>query len=375
MGPLSGYKFVEMAGLGPAPFCGMMLADMGADVIRIARKRGSGKPLVDEAYDILNRGRATLELDLKNSDDKETLRGLIARADGLIEGYRPGVMERLGFGPDECLQINQGLVFGRITGWGQNGPLAQRAGHDINYLGLSGALSAIGRKDSAPVPPLNMVADFGGGGMLLLVGMLSALLERKNSGRGQVVDAAMVDGCALQLSLILSLKNMGAWSAKRQDNMLDGGAPFYDTYECADGQFIAVGAIEAEFYQTLLRVCEIDDEVMNDQWNKSLWPIQKAIIEKTFRSKTRDAWAAIFQDCDACVSPVLSLDEAPANEHNRIRGTYAKRNGMLEPNAAPRFSRTASSAGLEVDRAQDLLRSKLDTWGLGQDFISRSWIG
>lgn len=370
MGTLSGYKFVEMAGLGPAPFCAMMLADMGAEVIRIARRRGDEKPLVDEAFDILNRGRMTLELDLKDQQDKAFLRELIGKADGLIEGYRPGVMERLGLGPDECLGFNPGLVFGRITGWGQNGPLANRAGHDINYLALSGALSTIGRKDSGPVPPLNMVADFGGGGMLLTVGMLSALLEKKTSGRGQVVDAAMIDGCALQLALILSLKNMGEWSASRQSNMLDGGAPFYDTYECSDGGHMAVGSIEPAFYKTLLRVCGITDEVMLDQWNKNLWPIQKDIVSKVFRRKTRQEWTALFENTDACVSPVLSLDEAPEHGHNRMRGTYATTGGGSQPAAAPRFSRTASVTGAPDDRASSRVRTALEAWGISASTLS-----
>lgn len=371
MGTLSGYKFVEMAGLGPAPFCGMMLADMGADVIRIARRRGDGKPLVDEAFDILNRGRVTLELDLKDPRDQATLRELIGKADGLIEGYRPGVMERLGFGPDECLMLNPGLVFGRITGWGQAGPLARRAGHDINYLGLSGALSTIGRKNSGPVPPLNMVADFGGGGMLLLVGMLSALLETKSSGRGQVVDAAMVDGCALQLALVLSLKNMGEWSASRQSNMLDGGAPFYDTYECSDGGYMAVGSIEPEFYKTLLSVCRIDGAVMQDQWNRALWPVQKEIIARVFRQRTRDEWTALFQDTDACVSPVLSLDEAPEHGHNRQRETYSIGCGGMQPAAAPRFSRTASLAGTLDDGDPERRYAVLAGWGVSQTVLRR----
>lgn len=370
MGTLSGYKFVEMAGLGPAPFCAMMLADMGAEVIRIARRRGDEKPLVDEAFDILNRGRVTLELDLKNPQDKQILRELIEKADGLIEGYRPGVMERLGLGPDDCLGFNPGLVFGRITGWGQNGPLANRAGHDINYLALSGALSTIGRKDSGPVPPLNMVADFGGGGMLLTVGMLSALLEKKTSGRGQVVDAAMVDGCALQLALILSLKNMGDWKASRQSNMLDGGAPFYDTYECSDGGHMAVGSIEPAFYKTLLRVCGIADEVMLDQWNKDLWPIQKDIVSKVFRRKTRQEWTALFENTDACVSPVLSLDEAPEHGHNRMRGTYATTGNGIQPAAAPRFSRTASVTGMPDDGGPGRRRAILEAWGVGASALS-----
>lgn len=345
MGALRGFRIVEMAGLGPAPFCGMMLADMGAEVIQIRRPSRGEAPLVDEACDILNRGRIQLTLDLKNADDIAVVLELLEKADGLIEGFRPGVMERLGLGPAVCLERNPGLVYGRITGWGQEGPLAERAGHDINYLGLSGALATIGRQDSAPVPPLNMVADFGGGGMLLVVGMLAALLEKQRSGRGQVVDAAMVDGCALQLALVYSLKNMGAWSAARESNMLDGGAPFYDTYLCADGHYIAVGAIEAPFYKALLTVCGIEDAIMRRQWDRTCWPQQKAILAETFRRHSRDEWVSRFAGIDACVSPVLGLDEAPADAHNRARQTYQMGSSGVQPAAAPRFSRTPSTSG------------------------------
>lgn len=371
MGTLSGYRFVEMAGLGPAPFCGMMLADMGAEVIRITRKRRHEKLLVDEAFDILNRGRVTLELDLKDIGDKEIVRELICKADGLIEGYRPGVMERLGFGPEDCMTLNPGLVFGRVTGWGQDGPLAGRVGHDINYLALSGALSAIGSMDSGPVPPLNLVADFGGGGMLLTVGMLSALIEKKTSGHGQVVDAAMVDGCALQLAMTFSLKNMGAWRNVRESNMLDGGAPFYSTYECADGRYMAVGAIEPDFYKAFLSACEIDDAVMQAQWRRDLWPIQKEIVAKVFLRKTRKAWTRLFEDIDACVTPVLDLDEAPAHEHNRVRATYSVSATGIAPRAAPRFSRTGSFVGSPDSKGLEHRLAVLNYWGLSQSAIAR----
>lgn len=370
MGALSGFRFVEMAGLGPAPFCGMMLADMGAEVIQIRRPKAGETPLVDEAHDILNRGRTPLVLDLKDPADIAVVQELVCHADGLIEGFRPGVMERLGLGPEAGLQRNPGLVYGRISGWGQGGPLAERAGHDINYLGLSGALAAIGRRDSGPVPPLNMVADFGGGGMLLLVGMLSALLEKQHSGRGQVVDAAMVDGCALQLALIYSLKNMGAWRATRESNMLDGGAPFYDTYRCADGEYLAVGAIEAPFYRALLAVCEIDDALMRRQWDRSCWPQQKAILAKVFLRHSRDEWVRRFAGIDACVSPVLGLDEAPAEDHNRARRTYVPGAGGVQPAAAPRFSRTPSATGQEPGTIAEILQH----WGvspaLGERFAA-----
>ncbi|MPW18733.1 conserved hypothetical protein [Paraburkholderia piptadeniae] len=370
MGALSGYRFIEMAGLGPAPFCGMMLADMGAEVIRITRKPGHEKPLIDEASDILNRGRVSLELNLKNARDKEIVHELICKADGLIEGYRPGVMERLGLGPKDCMTLNPGLVFGRVTGWGQDGPLAGRVGHDINYLGLSGALSAIGRKNSGPLPPLNLVADFGGGGMLLTVGMLSALLEKRTSGRGQVVDAAMIDGCALQLAMILSLRNMGTWRNERESNLLDGGAPFYSTYECADGRYMAVGAIEPDFYRVFLRVCGIDDAVMQAQWRRDLWPVQKEIVAKVFLRKTRESWTRLFEEADACVTPVLELDEAPAHEHNRARATYSVSAAGISPGAAPRFSRTGSLAGAPDDSTPERCLAVLAGWGVSQSSIA-----
>nr|MBL8412624.1 CoA transferase [Dechloromonas sp.] len=360
MGAMSGFRFVEIAGLGPAPFCGMMLADMGAEVIQIRRRTTGEAPLIDPAYDILNRGRIPLTLDLKSPADVAVVHELIGRADGLIEGFRPGVMERLGLGPAVCLERNPGLIYGRITGWGQDGPLAERVGHDINYLGLSGALSAIGRRDTGPVPPLNMVADFGGGGMLLVVGILAALLEKQRSGRGQVVDAAMVDGCALQLSLIYSLKNMGAWCATRGSNMLDGGAPFYDTYRCADGEYLAVGAIEAPFYKALLAVCGIDDAIMQRQWDRSCWPQQKAILAEVFLRYSRDEWVERFAGIDACVSPVLGLDEAPEDAHNRARRTYVQGDEGMQPAAAPRFSRTPSA----LESGSEDIVATLRRWGV-----------
>jgi alpha-methylacyl-CoA racemase len=364
MGPLSGFRIVEIAGLGPAPFCGMMLADMGAEVIQIRRPSKGETPLVDEACDIMNRGRIALTLDLKKPDDIAVVLELLGKADGLIEGFRPGVMERLGLGPAVCLERNPGLVYGRITGWGQDGPLAERVGHDINYLGLSGALASMGRQDAAPAPPLNMVADFGGGGMLLVVGMLAALLEKQRSGRGQVVDAAMVDGCALQLALVYSLKNMGAWLSARESNMLDGGAPFYDTYRCADGEYIAVGAIEAPFYKAMLQVCGIDDAIMQRQWDRACWPRQKVLLAETFRRHSRDEWVSRFAGIDACVSPVLGLDEAPADAHNRARRTYLPGSGGIQPAAAPRFSRTPSASGdAPTDAGLDEVRQR---WGVAQ---------
>ena len=368
MGPLAGIRVIEFAGLGPAPFCGMLLADMGAEVVRIDRKgRSASAALFDPDKDILNRGRRAIALDLKLPDGLATALDLVAQAEVLIEGFRPGVMERLGLGPEICLARNPRLVFGRMTGWGQSGPLAHSAGHDINYLGLSGALDAIGRRDSGPVPPLNLVADFGGGAMLLAVGVLAAVIEARGSGKGQVVDAAMTDGCALLMAMNYTLKAMGQWQQARQSNLLDGGAHFYDSYACSDGKWLAVGPIEPQFYALLLQRCGIDDARFARQWDRAQWPALKAALAAVFATRTRDEWCAIFDGSDACITPVLDMDEAPAHPHNRARNTYVERSGVTQPAPAPRFSRTPSEIGAEpfADNARDT-RSVLLDWGIGQ---------
>ncbi|MCB1890327.1 MAG: CoA transferase [Rhodocyclaceae bacterium] len=343
---MAGLRVVEFAGLGPGPFCGMLLGDLGAEVVCVDRPgRGAAAGLFEPTRNILNRSRRSVALDLKSEAGLATARALIARADVLIEGFRPGVMERLGLGPTPSLEANPRLVYGRMTGWGQDGPLADSAGHDINYLALSGALHAIGRSDSGPVPPLNLVADFGGGGMLLAVGVLAAVFEARQSGRGQVVDAAMTDGSALLMAMTYALKAMGRWHNARQSNVLDGAAHFYDTYRCADDRWLAVGPIEPQFYGLLLERCGIDDPAFAAQWDEAAWPALKARLAAVFLTRARDAWCEVFADCDACVTPVLDLDEAPDHPHNRARATFIEADGVVQPAPAPRFSRTPATVG------------------------------
>ncbi|WP_322050207.1 CaiB/BaiF CoA transferase family protein [Paraburkholderia bannensis] len=339
-GALTGLRVLEFAGLGPAPFCSMLLADHGADVLRIVRPRCDGETVEDT----LTRGRRTLELDLRQPGATDTVLDLVSRADVLIEGFRPGVMERLGLGPQPCLARRPTLIYGRMTGWGQHGPLAQAAGHDINYLALTGALHAIGRPGEAPAPPLNLVADFGGGAMLLAFGLMAALFEVRRSGRGQVVDAAMTDGVILLSTMIHEMKGAGQWSLARGENLLDGGAPFYDTYACADGKYLAVGPIEAKFYRTLMERCGIEDPLFDDQMDRARWPLMKVKLADLFRMCTRDEWCAMLDGADACVTPVLDWEEAPAHPHHRARGAFVEVDGITQPAPAPRFSRTPACA-------------------------------
>lgn len=340
-GPLQGLKVIEMAGLGPAPFCAMLLADMGAEVLRIDRP---AKPGARRSGGVLDRGRRTLEIDLRQPEAVASVLQLIESADVLLEGFRPGVMERLGLGPEVCLARNPRLVFGRMTGWGQTGPLAQAAGHDINYIAIAGALHAIGRAGEKPVVPLNYVGDFGGGGMLLGFGVLCALNEARNSGRGQVVDAAMTDGTALLSAMMYDFKAMGRLSNQRGSNLLDGGAHFYDTYTCADGKHVAVGAIEPQFYALLLERCEITDPQFQRQMDPSQWPELKAKLAALFATRTQAEWCALLEGSDACFAPVLDWDEAAEHPHNRSRETYIRVDGVLQPAPAPRFSRTPPAA-------------------------------
>jgi len=365
MGPLAGIKIVEIAGIGPGPFCAMMLADMGAEIVCIDRPRSRGSGIDDvlgkSRRDATQRGRPTINLDLKSAGGVAVAMELIERADALIEGFRPGVMERLGLGPYECLERNPRLVYGRVTGWGQDGPLARTAGHDIDYIAISGVLSCIGKSGGPPVPPLNLVGDFGGGAMLLAVGVLCALLEARNSGKGQVVDAAMVDGAALLMANIYSRKSMGMWTNERGSNALDGGAPWYGVYECADGRFVAVGAIEPQFYAVLLEKCGIDDPSLKPQWKQADWPKQRERLAAIFRTQARDEWCARAAGSDACLAPVLDLDEAPRHPHCTARGTFMSVDGIVQPAPAPRFSRTA----LESRSAADAARAIVQSWGLG----------
>ena len=372
MGPLQGIKVVEFAGLGPVPFSGMVLSDLGAEVVQINREANAPEiNLFAPEKNIPNRGRRIVRLDLKASADMATALRLIERADMLIEGFRPGVMERLGLGPELCLARNPRLVYGRMTGWGQTGPLAQTAGHDINYLALSGALHAIGRADGGPTPPLNLIADYGGGAMLLLVGLLAALLEAGKSGQGQVVDAAMSDGSALLMAAIYSLKAMGYWSDRRESNFLDGGAHFYDTYQCADGKWLAVGPIEPHFYRILLEGCGVTDPDPRQQWHPKSWPTMKERLRAALRTKNRDEWCALFEGSDACVTPVLGLEEAPTHSHNQARQTFVEHAGLVQPAPAPRFSRTPaeirSAPGSPVSSSNDWLTE----WGFSDTEIAQ----
>ncbi|HTT82856.1 MAG TPA: CaiB/BaiF CoA-transferase family protein [Rhizomicrobium sp.] len=371
MGPLQGIKVVELAGLAPVPFGAMLLADMGAEVVRIDRKSGSAAPVtLDPASNVFNRSRRSIAMDLKSPDAVETVLRLVEKADIFLEGYRPGVTERMGLGPDTCLARNPRLVYGRMTGWGQTGPMAQRAGHDINYIALSGALHLIGRKGERPVPPLNLVGDMGGGGLFLAFGVLCALIEARQSGKGQVVDTAMIDGAALQLAGILAVRAMGRWSDERGTNMVDTGAPFYEVYETSDGKYIAVGAIEPQFFAALSKGAQLDPEIFGPQMDETRWPKMKEELAAIFKTKTRSEWDAIFEGTDACVTPVLSLEEAADHPHNASRGLYAK-TPVLQPMPGPRFSRTPGQISSPPSRLGEHTREALKDWGISDSEIDR----
>ncbi len=341
MGPLNGYTVIELAGIGPAPMGGMMLADMGAEVIRIDRAAGANNMM---PMDVSARGKKSVVLNLKDPAGIETLLRLVEKADVLVDPFRPGVCEKLGIGPDACLARNPKLVFARMTGWGQDGPLAQAAGHDINYISITGALYAMGRKGQKPVPPLNLVGDMGGGGMLLVTGVLAALLETSNSGKGQVIDVAMVDGAAQLMWMFHGFHAMGLWDAsQRESNMLDGGAHYYDTYECADGQYISIGSIEPQFYALLKHHAGLSEEDFGDQNNAAAWPQMKQKLTAVFLQKSQAEWCAIMEGTDVCFAPVLSFVDAPSHPANVARKTYIDVGGVTQPAPAPRFSRTPSS--------------------------------
>jgi alpha-methylacyl-CoA racemase len=342
-GPLEGIRIIELQGIGPGPFCGMMLADMGAEVIRVdrcANVRG-GDPATPPV-DVLARGRRSIGVDLKNADGVEVVLRLVEGADALIEGFRPGVMERLGIGPDDCLARNPRLVYGRMTGWGQDGPYSQWSGHDINYISLAGALGAIGRRGEAPVPPLNLVGDFGGGGMLLAFGVVCALLEAQRSGQGQVIDAAMVDGSAALAGMFWGMRAMGVWNPERGTNLLDTGSHFYDVYECADGEYVSIGSIEPQFYAELMDKLGLAGQDLPAQMSRADWPEMKRRIRGLFLTRTRAEWCELMEHTDICFAPVLSLDEAPQHPHNKARSTFVEVAGVTQPAPAPRFSRTAT---------------------------------
>jgi alpha-methylacyl-CoA racemase len=369
MGPLSGVRVIEIASLAPAPFGCMILADLGADVLRVDRAERCG-PDAPQPADPLSRGRRSIGLNLKDPAAVEVLLRLVQDADVLVEGFRPGVAERLGFGPLVCAERNPGLIFARMTGWGQDGPLAPTAGHDIDYIAISGALGMVGRAGESPVPPVNLIGDFGGGGMLLALGILAALVERAGSGQGQVVDAAMVDGSALLTSFVYGLRALGGWQDKRGSNLLDGGAPFYDTYATADGQYMAVGALEPQFYAALLRGLGLADTDLPAQHDRQRWPELRKRFAETFASRSRAEWEQVFAGTDACVSPVLSLAEAPAHPHAVARDSFVSVGGVIQPAPAPRFARTAADEPAPPPRPGADTDTVLAGLGLSADDIT-----
>jgi alpha-methylacyl-CoA racemase len=368
MGPLQGMRVVEFEAIGPAPFAGMLLADMGADVLVIDRPEGTDLGLKRERwYDVMMRGKRSVALDLKKPESKDAALELIGKADALIEGMRPGVMERLGLGPEPALQKNPKLVYGRMTGWGQTGPLAERAGHDINYIALSGVLHAIGRKGGGPLPPLNLIGDFGGGGMLLGFGVTCALLEAARSGKGQVIDAAMVEGASLLAGMFYGLLNGGGLiNETRGDNVLDSGAPWYNVYETKDGKHVAIGAIEARFYEELLKRLNLQNLGQHD---RAKWPEMKTQFEKAFKSKTRDEWVKAFEGSDACFAPVLSWSEAPRHPHNRARSAFTSVKRVEQPAPAPRFSRTPAEVLRPPPERGEGGAQALKDWGFSDEQV------
>jgi len=366
-GPLSGVKVLEIAGIGPGPFCGMLLADMGADVLRVDRLQANDLGLpVPTKFDIMSRGRRSIALDLKLPEAIATVLALAAKADALIEGFRPGVTERLGLGPDACFARNPRLVYGRITGWGQDGPLSQAAGHDINYIALTGALHAIGRKGEAPVPPLNLVGDFGGGGMVLAFGIACALYEARASGKGQVIDAAMTEGAAGLMAMFYGRAAAGQWQDERGVNVLDTGAPWYDAYATADGKHVAIGSIEGRFYAELLQRLGLDPKSLPGQHERKRWPELRAAFSAAFKTKTRDEWCREMEGTDVCFAPVLSLTEAPQHAHNKARGAFVEIDGVAQPAPAPRFSRTPGAIARAAPARGEGGAQALADWGFDQ---------
>ena len=362
-------RIVEIAGIGPGPFCAMMLADMGAEVLRVERLARIAPG--DVAGDLLSRGRRCIAVDLKSADGIATVLRLLEHADGLLEGFRPGVMERLGLGPDVCLGRNPRLVYGRMTGFGQSGPLASAAGHDLNYIALAGALDPIGRRGQPPTPPLNLIGDFGGGGLMLAFGMVCALLERVRSGKGQVVDAAMVDGAAILMTVFHSAQQSGWWSEERGTNLLDSGAPFYDVYETADARYVSIGSIEPQFYAELRRLTGLGETELGAQLDRARWPELAESLRGVFKTKTRAEWCAIMEGSDVCFAPVLSISEARRHPHNLERGTFVELAGVEQPRPAPRFSRTDSGIQRPPARVGEHTDEALADWGFGADEIAK----
>lgn len=362
-GPLKGLRVVELASIGPGPHAAMILADLGADVVRVERSdapRGLGKQGRNEQL----RGRRTIQANLKSDSDRASIMKVVQAADVLIEGNRPGVTERLGIGPEDCHALNPSLIYARMTGWGQDGPLANRAGHDINYIGIAGILNAVGRKDERPVVPLNLIGDYGGGSMFLLTGILAALWERNASGKGQVVDAAMVDGASVLAHMLWSMSGGGAWNQNRGDNILDGGAPYYDTYECADGEYMAVGSVEPQFFARLVETLGLSADKLPEQHDRDGWPVLREAFTKSFISEPRQHWVDKFKDIDACVTPVLSFSEASEHEHMVEREIVKSMNGIVQPTPAPRFSRSKPDSPTPPPQDVTKLEDIYESWGV-----------
>ena len=363
-GPLEGIKVIEMAGIGPGPMCAMLLADLGAEVVRIDRVQSAGLGLPrDPRGDLLNRGRRSVAVDLKATTGVDVVLRMVERADALIEGFRPGVMERLGVGPAPCFERNPKLVYGRMTGWGQHGPLAHAAGHDINYIALTGALNAIGREGEPPLHPLNLVGDFGGGALYLAMGVLAGVIEAQRSGQGQVIDCAMIDGAASLMTLFYGMKHMNRWNDQRGTNAIDGGSHFYNVYETLDGKFVAIGSIEPKFYAELLEKIGLDAAALPAQQDPTSWRAMTQRFTEIFRSKTRDEWCRIMEGSDVCFAPVLDLDESLRHPHNQARGTFVSVNGVAQPGPAPRFSRTPCAIGKPPSVPGEDSLSVLSDWG------------
>ena len=364
MGPLRGLRIIELAGIGPCPMCAMLLAELGADVVRVDRPTDSGLGIdMAPEHDLLNRSRPSVAIDLKHPAGTATALRLVERADALIEGFRPGVTERLGLGPEDCAARNPRLVYGRVTGWGQEGPLARAAGHDLNYIALTGALDAIGRRGGPPTPPLNLVADYGGGALYLALGVVAALLEARESGKGQTVDAAMIDGAASLMTSAYALRAAGITDGPRGENVLDGGAHYYDVYETSDGRYVSIAPVEPKFYAELLDRVGLDAGDAPHSTDRADWPQSKARLAALFRSRTRDEWRDILEGTDACFAPVLGMDEAHRHPHNAARGTFVERDGIVQPNAAPRFSRTPEEIRCSPPAPGSATRTVLADWG------------
>jgi alpha-methylacyl-CoA racemase len=374
-GPLQGFRIVELTGLGPGPFAGMMLADMGADVLRVDRAQAVSADGPIPTVDVLGRGRRSVGVDLKSPDGRDAVLRLVERADGFIEGFRPGVTERLGLGPDDCLGRNPRLVYGRMTGWGQEGPYASMAGHDINYIALAGTLSMIGHPGEPPVPPVNLVGDFGGGGMLLAFGMVCGMLEASRSGQGQVVDAAMIDGAALLAAMVWGFKSAGVWG-ERGTNLLDGGAWYYGAYQCADGGYVSVGSLEPQFYAELIRITGLDADVdgrgpLPNQGDRQQWPVMRERLAAIFRTRSRQEWCELMEGTDVCFAPVLTMDDAPEHPHLAERGTFVDIGGVTQPAPAPRFSRTPGEITGPTPRAGQDTDEALADWGFSADEVAK----